>query len=136
MPSLPWDFVVAGTPISTNAGSVSKERWKRKVSAAAQAAWPPGDPPLTDTLEIHVTCFHDSAQPLDTDNMLKPIQDALNGIAYVDDKQITHTHGHMLDLNSPWVVRGISEQLGRGFGFNEAFVHIRIEAAPTGSRLP
>jgi hypothetical protein len=41
---------------------------------------------LTDKLQIQITCFHDSATPLDADNMLKPIQDALIGIVYDDDR--------------------------------------------------
>jgi crossover junction endodeoxyribonuclease RusA len=136
VPSLPWDFTVIGTPASVQASSATRSRWKGEVATAARARWPAGDPPLLDKLGIHVTCFHDSAPPLDADNMLKPIQDALIGIAYADDNQLTDTHGHLRDLNRAYEVRRMSPELARGFVSGEPFVNIRIEAAPATSRLP
>jgi Holliday junction resolvase RusA-like endonuclease len=90
---LPWDFIVLGIPASVQSKSPTRVRWKAAVAAAARAAWPSGDQPLPCKLQIHVTCYHDSAPPLDVDNMLKPIQDALISIVYVDDNQLTDTHG-------------------------------------------
>lgn len=37
---------------------------------------------------LQITYFY-SDDKLDVDNIVKPIQDALNGLAYVDDGQIT-----------------------------------------------
>ncbi len=80
MPILPWDMVVLGIPASMQTKSRSrKERWKAEVAAAAVSAWPESEPPLTQPLKITITFFHIDA-PLDADNMLKPIQDALIGI--------------------------------------------------------
>jgi hypothetical protein len=78
VPSLPWDFVVLGVPASVQAKPSTKQRWKTKVAASALSAWPAGEGPLTDKVQIHITFYHESA-PLDVDNMLKPIQDALFG---------------------------------------------------------
>lgn len=103
---------------------------------AAQAAWPQGDPPLQDKLQVHVICYHDSAPPLDVDNMLKPIQDALIGIAYVDDGQVTDIHGYLRDVNDRYEVRGMTPAQADGFVSNQAFVHIRVELPPSAGRLP
>ena len=135
MPPLPWDFAVIGTPVSHQASSSSRTRWKADVAAAAKAAWPAGELPLTGALQIKVTCFHDSAAPLDVDNMLKPIQDALIGIVYVDDKQLTDTHGALRDLNGQYWVRGITLELAKGFASNAPFVHIEVGEAPDQGRL-
>ena len=86
------------------ASKTSKQRWKDQVRTAAVTAWPDGEPPLDYEVQIHVTYYHDSA-PLDVDNMLKLILDALNGVVYVDDKQLTDTHGHLRDLNGHYRVR-------------------------------
>jgi hypothetical protein len=133
--SLPWDFVVPGVPVSVQAKRPSIARWKQTVRMAAQAAWPAGDPPLECKLQLHVTYFHDAA-PLDVDNMLKPIQDALNGIVYVDDSQLTDTHGHLRDINGRYLVRGMTPAQASGFSSGDPFVHIRAQMPSPEGELP
>ena len=122
MAILPWDCVVLGIPKSVQAKAASITRWKADVRAAAVAAWPDGDPPLTDEVQIHVTFYHDGA-PLDVDNMLKPIQDALCGVVYEDDKQLSDTHGHLRDLNA--TVPGTGNDPGPG-----ARIHVERTVRP------
>ena len=110
--------------------------WKAAVAAAARAAWPTEDPPLIDKLQIRITCYHDDAPPLDADNMIKPIQDALIGIVYEDDRQLLDTHGALRDVNGQYWVRGVSTALGEGFHSDGPFVHIRIDTPPELGRLP
>lgn len=133
---LPWDFSVIGVPASVQAKSQTRARWKATVAQAAQAAWPQGEPPMQDKLQMHVTCYHDSAPPLDVDNMLKPIQDALIGIVYVDDGQLVDIHGHHRDVNDRYEVRGMTPAQADGFVSGKAFVHIRVEVPPPSGRLP
>jgi crossover junction endodeoxyribonuclease RusA len=132
---LPWDFVVLGVPKSVQARASSIQRWKEQVRAAAWEFWPPGEVPLDHKVQIHVTYYHDSA-PLDVDNMLKPIQDALTGLVYVDDSQLVDTHGHLRDLNGQYRVRGLTPAQARGFTSGDPFVHIRIEMPSPVGELP
>lgn len=104
------------------------------VAAAAQARWG-ADPPLDVEVLLQLTYFHESA-PLDVDNMIKPIQDALNGIVYVDDKQVARVVSSRADLNGPYRVRGLSEALASGFVSDRPFVHIKVEPAPNAQELP
>jgi hypothetical protein len=67
---------------------------------------------------------------MDNDNMVKPIQDALNGLVYVDDRQITDTQLRKTDINGSFRVRGMSPVLAEGFVKGVEFLYIRIEAAP------
>jgi crossover junction endodeoxyribonuclease RusA len=76
------------------------------------------------------------APVLDNDNMIKPIQDALQDIVYIDDRQIVDTHGHRRDLNERYEVRGMTPEQARGFVADQPFVHIRIEPPPPSWRLP
>jgi hypothetical protein len=135
MVSLPWDFVVIGVPKSVQASRSSVRRWREQVRAAAQAVWSAHDSPLADKVQIHVTYYHDSA-PLDVDNMLKPIQDALCGLVYDDDRQLTDTHGHLRDLNGQYRVRGMTSAQAQGFTSGEPFVHIRVELPSPSGELP
>lgn len=132
---LPWDFVVIGVPASSQGSSRRRASWKATVAAAARAAWPMEEPPLACDLQIQITFFHEDA-PLDVDNMLKPIQDALIGIVYDDDKQITDTHGGRRNLNSAFRVRGVSPALASGFVGGEPFVHVRLSLPPNSEELP
>lgn len=135
MTVLPWDCVVLGIPKSVQASRASIRRWKADVRAAAGNAWPAGSPPLVCEIQIHVTYYHDGA-PLDVDNMLKPIQDALCGVIYEDDKQLTDTHGHLRDVNASYKVRGMTMAQASGFASNGPFVHIRIETPSLPEELP
>ena len=134
MPQLPWEFVAIGVPISSQAKGTSKSKWKAVVSVAAQAAWGT-DPPLDTEVQLQLTYFHESA-PLDVDNMIKPIQDALNGIAYIDDKQVARVISSRSDLNGSFRVRGLSAPLANGFGSDGPFVHIKLVPAPDSQELP
>lgn len=136
MDHLPWDFVVAGVPVSVQSkNGRRKSQWKAAVAAEASAAWPVGLDPLTQKLQIHITYFHDDA-PLDVDNQLKLIQDALCGIVYVDDNQLVDVHGHLRDINASYRPRGITLAQGRGFSFDGPFVHVRVEAPGDSEELP
>jgi crossover junction endodeoxyribonuclease RusA len=133
--SLPWDFVVPGVPVSVQAKRPSIARWKQVVQTAARAAWPGGASPLGCKLQLHITYFHDAA-PLDVDNMIKPIQDALCGIIYIDDNQLIDTHGHLRDINDRYYVRRMTPAQAHGFSSGQPFVHIRAELPSREGELP
>jgi len=134
VPQLPWDCIALGVPKSVQASGSSKSRWKAEVALAAQAAWGT-DPPLDVEVLLRLTYFHESA-PLDVDNMIKPIQDALIDIVYADDKQVARVVSSRADLNGPFRVRGLSEALASGFLSDGPFVHIKVEPAPDAQELP
>jgi hypothetical protein len=56
-PPLPFEFVVSGTAISSQASSASKAAWKATVEAAARAALPEGAWLLTDPLDVTIYLF-------------------------------------------------------------------------------
>ena len=59
------------------------------------------------------------------------MQDALNGMVYVDDRQITDTVVRKTDLNGSFRMRGMSPVLAEGFCRGTAFLYVRIERAPS-----
>ena len=104
---------------------------------AATLGWPGADAPNNVNLKLTVTYYHDGpAVRMDNDNLVKPIQDALNGLVYEDDNLITDTVVRKTDVNGRFHVRGMSPVLAGGFTVGQEFLHIRIEAAPDHGVLP
>ncbi len=64
------------------------------VGWAFREAYPGTLAPLTGWLGMRCTFYTKSQKPRsDVDNLLKLVSDALEGIAYVNDKQIEDVHG-------------------------------------------
>jgi crossover junction endodeoxyribonuclease RusA len=132
---LPFEFVVIGKPISHQAKERKRVQvWKEQVRQVAESFWKE-NPPLGEYIKVVITHYYDapggdeSTVP-DSDNIVKPIRDALNGLIYVDDYQITDFISRRRNLNGSFRIRGISPALAEGFCQGEEFLHIRIEAAP------
>ena len=103
---------------------------------AAMQRWPRGQLPVIHRLQIVVVYYHEGVTiRMDNDNMLKPIQDALNGLVYVDDRQITDTQVRKTNLDGSFRVRGMSPILAAAFTRGSEFLHVRIEEAPDHTEL-
>jgi Holliday junction resolvase RusA-like endonuclease len=141
--ALPLEFVVLSKPISHQASNKKAlGLWKSKVFEAAQAA-ALGRSPVGCPCLVTITHFFDadeweSGVP-DNDNVglaiTKPIRDALNGVIYVDDYQITDFTCRTRSLNGTFRVKGISEPLAEGFRSGKDFLHILVQMAPDQSLL-
>jgi len=93
------------------------------------AAWPPGTPPFEGRVGLRVTHYYETPVG-DMDNIRKPIQDALQGIAYRNDRQISRGTDRRFDINGSFVVRWWSSRLGTAFGDGRPFVHIEVWVDP------
>jgi crossover junction endodeoxyribonuclease RusA len=129
---LPFEFTVEGPPVSHQTHNrVRLQEWREFVANAARNRWPPGEHPVDEQIRIVVTYYHDGpAIRMDNDNLVKPIQDALNGLVYVDDQLISDTVIRKTDLNGEFRVKGMSAVLAQGFIVGREFLHVRIESAP------
>lgn len=129
-PPLPFEFTVTGVPVShqsRNRAAVAS--WQQIVRDAAAALWGTAAP-LTRRLRIALTYFHEGETTrLDNDNLLKPIQDALNGLVYADDDQVVDTDIRRASIDQPIIARRASRLLLLGFHAGEPFVHVIIDEA-------
>ena len=132
-----FECIVEGPPVSYQARNRSRlQAWGNTVRAAAQRVWPVWQAPFTGPLLMVVVYYHDGPTVrLDNDNMIKPVQDALNGLVYVDDSQITDTQTRKSDLNGRFKTRGMSAVLAEGFSRGSEFLYIKIEQAPDHTEL-
>lgn len=131
---LPFEFVILGKPVSHQTKDKKRlQAWRELVRTTAETYWK--KPPLGDHLRVIITHYYD-AEPgreetvPDSDNIVKPVRDALNGLLYVDDYQITDFVSRRRSLNSSFRVKGMSPVLADGFCKGEEFLHVRIEIAP------
>ena len=123
------EFVVIGVPVSQQTHNRALlQEWKQTVRAEAAKVW--SSSPVDTNVRFVVTHFYTRRQPLDDDNMLKPLRDALIGLVYNDDDQITDSATRQSDLNQAFKQDGASDILIEALAQGVGFVHIRVEDAP------
>ena len=124
------EFIVSGTPISTQASPRSKSRWKADVSAAASAALTDEHALVADLVRVTIVYFYVSTD-LDLDNIIKPIVDALNEVVYIDDSQVVNISAAKRDLSGTFTLTGASpaiiEQLAATADEPRDFVFVAVE---------
>jgi crossover junction endodeoxyribonuclease RusA len=124
---IPFEFIIEGPPVSLQTRNRARlQQWKTDVATEARRNWPAGDLATADKVKFSVTYYHENDSP-DVDNIIKPIQDALVGIVYVDDNQVHETRSRRRDINSAFRIRGASPIVVQGFLTGRDFLHIKVE---------
>lgn len=124
---LPFEFVIDGPPMSAQSHNLARlSAWKASVAATAAARWIGS--PFPAKVRVVVTYYHEGEiARLDSDNMVKPILDALIGIAYTDDRQASEVVIRMIPLDGdsavPTVASVVAERLARPGEFLHVKVH-------------
>lgn len=132
----PMEFYLTGVPLSLQAKASSKERWKNTVAEAARRRadetvdflW------LEDT-PLAVTIFYFPTAPMagDVDNIVKPILDALNGQAYLDDQAVERVVSQKFEPDTEWSFGAPTDQLAAALDAilaadeRQPVVYIRID---------
>jgi hypothetical protein len=127
---LPFEFIIHGPPVSHQSRNKNRlKAWRRMVRAAARAIWKTAAPQST-RLKVTVTYYHEGdAVRIDNDNLIKPIQDALIGLVYEDDRLITDTIVRKTSINELFRLRGHSLRLLQALNQGDEFLHVVIDAA-------
>ena len=124
------DVCIHGQPVSSqSANRRSLEVWKNRVRSACIAALRDGSQPIDGPVRLQVTFYRESELG-DVDNLLKPVQDALQDVAYGNDRQVSDATARRRDVNSAFKVRCMSHALARAFSDGRQFVHIEMWQDP------
>jgi hypothetical protein len=67
---------------------------------------------------------------MDVDNIVKPIQDAIIGLVYIDDDQVTDVLVRKRYLLGNFQEKGLTPILEEGFARKNEFLYIVITEAP------
>lgn len=131
----PIEFIFDGPPLSLQSkNGARKTAYKNRVALAAQAVLPLGFVPTTDNIDITITYYYEHILG-DVDNVIKPIQDSLNGIIYDDDNRIVDSRSRRKDINGSYKIKGASPKVLEGFAIGRDFVHVKIELAQINQEL-
>ncbi len=68
--------------------------------------------------------------PVSQDNIVKPIQDAIKGLAYVDDNQVSDLLVRKRNLSGNFRIENMTSTLAEGFASGNEFLHIVVIDAP------
>ena len=123
----PIEFIFDGPPLSLQSKNKAKKRnYKAMVASEATNVLPAGFTPTTDEVEIIITYYYEN-QAGDVDNIIKPIQDSLNGIVYVDDEQVVDSRSRRKDINGSYKIRKVSSKILEGFSRGNDFIHVQVK---------
>lgn len=127
---LPFEFIIEGPPVSQQARRRGRVRqWTNDVRRAARRYWESSELPVTGLIMLSITHFYDSVS-LDVDNIPKPILDALKGLVFVDDTQVSDCLCRKRDLNSNLRIANPSGVLAEGLSLGTEFLYIVVDTAP------
>ena len=128
--ALPFEFIIDGPPVSQQARRRERVRqWRQEVRSVAEQYWPVEEILVTGSVMITITYFYDSVE-MDVDNIPKPISDALKGLVYLDDGQVTDILCRKRNLNGNLRLENPSIVLAEGLSRGNEFLYILVEEAP------
>ena len=129
--AIPLEFIVEGIPVSQQTRNRRRrlEKWRQDVGSAASRVW--NEEASTDdgALMVTITYVYDEV-PLDVDNIPKPILDALKGLVFSDDNQITDMLCRKRSLNADLQIHFSSSVLSEALDRSIPFGHITVHDAP------
>ena len=121
-----FEFCVSGRPVSAQARNrLLLQQWKATVSAAARSAWIETRPLFREDVTLRVTHYSER-RIADRDNLVKPIQDALQDIVYANDRQIKDSMSNWRNIDGRFTIRNLALPLAMAFSNGSEFLHIRV----------
>jgi crossover junction endodeoxyribonuclease RusA len=99
------------------------------VRQEAEKYWSSEQKMAAGWVMLQITYFYDSVA-MDVDNIVKPIQDAIIGLAYVDDDQVTDVLVRKRDLSGNFKIENMTSTLAEGFARGNEFLHVVAIDAP------
>ena len=126
---MPFEFVIDGPPVSQQTRRRTRLReWTQEVKNIAESHWNTGSPFVGDVMVI-ITYFYEEAA-LDVDNIPKPILDALKGLVYSDDSDVSDLLCRKRDLTGDLRIQNPSSVLLDTLRDSEQqFLHITVDRA-------
>jgi crossover junction endodeoxyribonuclease RusA len=130
-----FELVVVGRPVSQQARRRERLReWKDHVKRLAVQTWTvEHSRPLDDATLTLIHLYREAA--LDIDNIVKPIQDALIGVALEDDSQVSDLVVRRRRLATAFPLDRLTPTLAAAVDSGEEFIYVRVEDAPAAEAL-
>jgi Holliday junction resolvase RusA-like endonuclease len=105
------------------------QEWKRYVRTEAEKAWT-GQPVAAAGFHLKLVYLYNDA-PVDVDNIVKPIQDALDGLVYPSDILVTDVESHRRLLAGTYEIMRFPPLLLQGLLSGRECVYVAVyESGP------
>lgn len=122
------ELLLPRRPLSHQSGSSEhKQAWRDYIYGRAFAKWKLA--PITEGDLKFTVVYLCEEHPIDVNNIIKPIQDALTSLVYADDALITDVTGHLRYLAEPIDVLDLPPLLAEGVIGGVECVYVRIAEA-------
>ena len=131
-----FELLIRKRPVSNQTrNKINRREWINFVHSEAQKVWT-GSSPIKDAnlqLTLIYRCGDNYGDPnlLDTDNIIKPIQDALNELVYEDDGLISDVESHRRFLSEPIDITNLPLLLQEGVIIGEECVYVKVSESQT-----
>jgi crossover junction endodeoxyribonuclease RusA len=127
--TFPFRMILAGPPVSVNSRDSQRlSQWKLLVAAHARPRIGTA-PPTTEACCFSIGNYFERGGEPDADNIIKPVQDALQQIVYANDRQVVDSLGYKRDLRAGIRFRLEDPALPAALRTNLPFVHVQVSLA-------
>ena len=126
-----FELLIRKRPVSNQTrNKINRREWIRLVNEEAQKVWT-GSSPIKDAnlqLTLIYLCRgnYGDRNLIDTDNIIKPIQDALNELVYEDDKLVSDVESHRRFLSEPIDMTNLPLLLRKGVIIGKECVYVKV----------
>ncbi|NJM11509.1 MAG: RusA family crossover junction endodeoxyribonuclease [Synechococcaceae cyanobacterium SM1_2_3] len=126
----PFEFLIPQRPVSLQTRNrANLQAWKNFVRGEAQKVWNNSTPPVSSPpLRLSIVYLCDRS-PADTDNIIKPIQDALVRLIFEDDCLVSDVDSHRRFLDEPIDLTNLPPLLQIGVAAGSECVYVRVSDA-------
>ena len=122
------EFLIPRRPLSLQTKNrANLQVWKYFVASEAAKVWR-GTMIVTGSLELFLVYLFDLAPP-DTDNIVKPIQDALVGLVFADDALISDVESHRRSLVGTFDLTRLPAPLVAGIASGQECVYVKVSTS-------
>jgi crossover junction endodeoxyribonuclease RusA len=126
----PFEFFVAAVPRSMDASPDSRQRWKAQLQEAARRRVAElVEFPWLDDRPLALSVYYFPPTPMvgDIDNVIKPIMDALVGVAYIDDRVVERVLAQKFEPGVKWSFAQSSQVLAAALLTATPVVYVRVD---------
>lgn len=124
---LPIEFHLQGVPVSSQGSPEGKAAWKNRIEQAVKAVLQEGHWLISRPLSLEILLLLDDDIQGDLDNMIKPIQDAMNRVVYEDDHQFQDVRIAKYLPNRIMQLTSVSTTLASALAQDRPSVYIKID---------
>jgi hypothetical protein len=125
----PIEFVVIGTPISAQGSKAARRHWQQRVKDGAMNGASVAPSPFAGDVALRILYIFIDSPAADLDNIIKPLQDAMKGVAFEDDLQVVDLVASMRRKGASDAISMSSAAFWTAFGGGSDFVYVTVTPA-------